>query len=215
MTEQAYLDWNATAPLRPEARAAVLAALEAGRQSVLGAWRRPRARAGWSRRRASRSRRWSALMPREVIFTSGGTEANVLALVARARRRAAGFGDRASFGAQRRPVSRRSRRSRSRPTGVVDLDALERRLAGVIAAAGLDHARQQRDRRDPAGRAGGRDRACGGRPAACRCGAGAGPDRLRFQGARRRSDDAVGAQDRRPAGRRRADQARRRSIWSR
>ena len=28
MTERVYLDWNATAPLRPEARAAMLAATE-------------------------------------------------------------------------------------------------------------------------------------------------------------------------------------------
>ena len=37
----------------------------------------------------------------------------------------------------------------------------------------------------------------------------AGTNRLRYQCARRRSSDAVGAQDRRPEGRRRADQARR------
>ena len=29
MTERAYLDWNATAPLRPQARAAMVAALDA------------------------------------------------------------------------------------------------------------------------------------------------------------------------------------------
>ena len=36
--------------------------------------------------------------------------------------------------------------------GVVDLEALERPLARALAAAGFDHAGQQRDRRDPAGR---------------------------------------------------------------
>ena len=77
---QAYLDWNATAQLRPRG---------AGRDDG-GAGRRPAIRrrcmrpaaprAVWSRRRASRSRRWSALTPRDVVFTSGGTEANMLAL---------------------------------------------------------------------------------------------------------------------------------------
>ena len=165
-------------------------------------------RGGWSSRRASRSRRWSARCPREVVFTSGGTEANMLALSPSARRCAAGVGDRAPFGARAAAGLRRSRKSRSRPMAWSISLRSKRRLAGRVAAAGLAHARQQRDRRRPAGRAGGRAGACRGRPAACRCGAGAGQDCLRFQGARRRPDDAVGAQDRRAAGRRRADQAR-------
>ena len=60
--------------------------------------------------------------PREVVFTSGGTEANALALSPALGDDAAGVGDRASVGAQRRPVCRaseefpvtRHRRCRSR-----------------------------------------------------------------------------------------------------
>jgi cysteine desulfurase len=75
----AYFDWNATAPLRPEARAAVLSALDAtGNPSSVHA-------AGRAARRLIEDARdkVAALVgasPREVVFTSGGTEANALAL---------------------------------------------------------------------------------------------------------------------------------------
>ena len=39
MSARVYLDWNATAPLRPEARAAMAAAMDVGRQPVVGACR--------------------------------------------------------------------------------------------------------------------------------------------------------------------------------
>ena len=165
-------------------------------------------RGAWWKTRASRSRRWSASTPRDVVFTSGGTEANMLALspalgetllVSAIEHPSVRSGGR--FAAARRHSGDGGGRRRSR--------GAEAPARGPLAAAGLAHARQQRDRRDPAGRGGRRARACGGRAAACRRGAGPGPDCLRFQGARRRSDDAVVAQDRRAAGRRRADQARR------
>lgn len=72
---RAYLDWNATAPLRPEARAAVVAALdEAGNPSSVHAeGRRAREMVEGSRRAVARLLGASAS---EVIFTSGGTEAN-------------------------------------------------------------------------------------------------------------------------------------------
>lgn len=74
-----YLDWNATAPLRPEAREAVLAALAqpANPSSVHGFGRRARLTAEEARARVA------ALVGTEahrVVFTSGGTEANNLAL---------------------------------------------------------------------------------------------------------------------------------------
>src|ERR1700744_457445 len=80
MSERTYLDWNATAPLRPEARAAMIAALdEIGNPSSVH--REGRA----ARRLVEQAReRVAALVgaePRNVIFTSGGTEANMLALV--------------------------------------------------------------------------------------------------------------------------------------
>ena len=146
-------------------------------------------------------------MPREVVFTSGGTEANVLAL-------SPAFGDVLLVSAIEHPSVRAGGRFAAAEEIPVRADGRGRsRCAQApsrrrVAAVGFDHARQQRDRRRSAGGAGGRTRACGGRPSACRCGAGAGQDRLRFQGARRRPDDAVRAQDRRAAGRRRADQAR-------
>src|SRR5450432_33448 len=79
MTERTYLDWNATAPLRPEARGAMIAALdEIGNPSSVH--REGRA----ARRLIEQAReRVAALVgaePRHVMFTSGGTEANMMAL---------------------------------------------------------------------------------------------------------------------------------------
>lgn len=79
MSARVYLDWNASAPVRPEARAAAHAALElAGNPSSVHG-------EGRSARRVIEEARASiaALVkadPRNVIFTSGGTEANALAL---------------------------------------------------------------------------------------------------------------------------------------
>ena len=74
-----YFDWNATAPLRPEAKAAVAAALEVtGNPSSVHAAGRA------ARRLVEEAREKVAALvgasPREVVFTSGGTEANALAL---------------------------------------------------------------------------------------------------------------------------------------
>ncbi|MEA2905524.1 MAG: cysteine desulfurase [Alphaproteobacteria bacterium] len=79
MIERAYLDWNATAPLRAEARAAVAAA-----QEVCGNPSSVHAEGRAARRLVEDARdKVAALVgaePRNVVFTSGGTEANVLAL---------------------------------------------------------------------------------------------------------------------------------------
>jgi cysteine desulfurase len=79
MTERAYFDWNATAPLREEARAAMVAALElTGNASSVHAEGRA------ARRLVEEAREKVASLvgaeARNVIFTSGGTEANMLAL---------------------------------------------------------------------------------------------------------------------------------------
>src|SRR5215207_628689 len=79
MTDRIYLDWNATAPLRPEARAAMTAALDcAGNPSSIHAEGRA------ARQLVERAREQvAALVGAEaklVTFTSGGTEANNLAL---------------------------------------------------------------------------------------------------------------------------------------
>jgi cysteine desulfurase len=79
MTERVYLDWNATAPLHPAARDAVAAALDdCGNPSSVHAEGRA------ARRIVERAREQVACLvgaePRDVTFTSGGTEANMLAL---------------------------------------------------------------------------------------------------------------------------------------
>ena len=79
MTERIYLDWNATAPLRPEARAAMAAAMDAlGNPSSVHAEGR-RARAIVERARAQVAEATGCLAG-EVVFTSGATEAAALAL---------------------------------------------------------------------------------------------------------------------------------------
>ncbi|WP_156332434.1 aminotransferase class V-fold PLP-dependent enzyme, partial [Rhodopseudomonas sp. AAP120] len=78
-TERVYLDWNATTPLRPEARAAMVAALElAGNPSSIHAEGRA-ARGLVEQARAAVAGAVGAAA-RDVVFTSGGTEAITLAL---------------------------------------------------------------------------------------------------------------------------------------
>jgi cysteine desulfurase len=80
MAERVYLDWNATAPLRREAREAMAAAMDlSGNPSSVHAEGR-QARKLVEGARAAVARAVGAL-PRNVIFTSGGTEANTLALI--------------------------------------------------------------------------------------------------------------------------------------
>ena len=70
-----YLDYNATAPLRPEVVAAMLAALErTGNPSSVHAFGRE-ARGALERAREAVAAIVSAA-PNQVVFTSGGTEAN-------------------------------------------------------------------------------------------------------------------------------------------
>ena len=83
---ESYLDWNATAPLRPEAAAAVTAALACcGNPSSVHRWGRA-ARAEVERARTA----VAALVGvpgHGVVFVSGGTEANHLALLGSGRAR--------------------------------------------------------------------------------------------------------------------------------
>jgi len=79
MPDRVYLDWNATTPLRPEARAAMAEAWElCGNPSSVHAEGR-RARRLIEDARVAVARTVGAA-PRNVVFTSGGTEANALAL---------------------------------------------------------------------------------------------------------------------------------------
>jgi cysteine desulfurase len=82
MNQRSYLDYNATAPLRDEVREAVVAALSLdGNPSSVHSEGRA------SRRAVETARAKVAALvgaePEAVIFTSGGTEANALALAAR------------------------------------------------------------------------------------------------------------------------------------
>ena len=85
MPDRVYLDWNATTPLRPEARQAMSAAWEvAGNPSSVHAEGR-QARRLVEDARAAVSAAVGA-RPQDVVFTSGGTEANALALTPGLRR---------------------------------------------------------------------------------------------------------------------------------
>ncbi len=82
MRARHYLDWNATAPLRPEARAAMLAAMEVvGNPSSVHA----EGRAAHAIVERAREDLAAALgtAPDGIIFTSGATEAAALALAGR------------------------------------------------------------------------------------------------------------------------------------
>jgi cysteine desulfurase len=79
MFARVYLDWNATTPLRTEARAAMAAAWDlAGNPSSVHAEGR-QARRLVEEARAAVAAAVGAL-PRNLVFTSSGTEANALAL---------------------------------------------------------------------------------------------------------------------------------------
>ena len=85
MPARVYLDWNATTPLRHEAREAMAAAWElSGNPSSVHAEGRQ------ARRLVEEARAMIAgsigALPRNVIFASGGTEANALALTPGLRR---------------------------------------------------------------------------------------------------------------------------------
>jgi cysteine desulfurase len=85
MAERVYLDWNATTPLRPEARAAISAAWDIqGNPSSVHAEGR-QARRLVEQARASIADAVGATA-QNVVFMSGGTEANALALTPGLRR---------------------------------------------------------------------------------------------------------------------------------
>lgn len=120
------LDANATEPLRPEARAAVLRALDLGgnASSVHAGGRAARALVEAARAEVARR---AGVAPAEVIFTSGGTEANALAL------HGLGAGRRLLVGATEHAAIRAAAPTAEalpvRPDGTLDLDALAARLA--------------------------------------------------------------------------------------
>ena len=130
MNQRSYLDYNATAPLRDEVRDAVIAALSLyGNPSSVHAEGRA-ARAAIEAARVKVARLVGAT-PEDVIFTSGGTEANALALAAQA-----GQAWHCYLSAVEHPSVRSGGRFYRETTttipvtseGVVDLDAITREL---------------------------------------------------------------------------------------
>ena len=130
MNQRSYLDYNATAPLRDEVRDAVIAALSLyGNPSSVHAEGRA-ARAAIEAARVKVARLVGAT-PEDVIFTSGGTEANALALAVQA-----GQAWHCYLSAVEHPSVRSGGRFYRETTttipvtseGVVDLDALAREL---------------------------------------------------------------------------------------
>ena len=158
MSERIYLDWNATTPLRPEARAAMEAAFDCvGNPSSVHAEGRA------ARYLVEQAREQVAILlgaePRHVIFTSGGTEANALALSPRLSLGAdKAARDRLLISAIEHPSVRAGGRFPSESiedvpvvsSGIVDLAALQTRLdalreseKGVRPLVALMHANNE------------------------------------------------------------------------
>jgi cysteine desulfurase len=123
------MDANATEPLRPEARAAAVAALEAGGNpsSVHAAGRAARRRLEAAREAVAGR---FGVRAQDVVFTAGGTEANALAV------QGLGRGRRVLVGATEHPAVLAAAPGAGvipvLPDGTIDLDA----LAALLAEAG-------------------------------------------------------------------------------
>jgi cysteine desulfurase len=122
VTSTVYLDHNATAPLRPEAREAMLAALDSvGNPSSVHRFGRD------ARRLVETGRAQVAALagvaPAQIVFTGSATEANALALTGLGRRRvlvsAIEHDSALAWATDRIPVG---------GDGRIDLDALDRML---------------------------------------------------------------------------------------
>lgn len=127
MTAALYLDANATEPLRPEARAAALAAMDLpGNPSSVHAAGRAARRVLEGAREGIAARFGAA--PAGIVFTAGGTEANALAI------RGLGRGRRVLVGATEHPAVLAAAPEAEilpvRPDGTLELTALEAALAG-------------------------------------------------------------------------------------
>ena len=136
MRDRVYLDWNATTPLRPEARAAMAAAFDvSGNPSSVHS-------EGRAARKLIEDARGTVAVavgadPRSVVFTSGGTEANALALTPGLRRGGRGPAQRLIVSAIEHPsVLAGGRFAQDAieiapvlPSGVIDLERLAAALA--------------------------------------------------------------------------------------
>jgi len=128
MTPRAYLDYNATSPLLPEAAAAITSALGdfGNPSSVHGFGRKARASVETAREAVAAL---CDAQAQDVIFTSGGTEANALALSGLAK----GMNCSAVLASSAEHMSVLAHVADENlipvnPHGVIDLNALEQRL---------------------------------------------------------------------------------------
>ena len=122
---ETYLDWNATAPLRPEVAVAIAAALaRCGNPSSVHRWGQA-ARQSVERARAAVAALIDA-RPEGIVFVSGGTEANHLALLGAGRERVLVSAVEHSSVLQAVPAAERIAVDAD---GIVDLGRLETQLA--------------------------------------------------------------------------------------
>jgi cysteine desulfurase len=135
MRDRVYLDWNATTPLRTEARQAMSDALDLpGNASSVHAEGREARK--WIEGARAAVAKAVGTVPRNVVFTSGGTEANALALAPNLRRGTGPAVDRLVVSAiEHASVLSGGRFPRDQietagviPAGVVDLDHLRQLL---------------------------------------------------------------------------------------
>jgi len=140
MVDRVYLDWNATTPLRPETRQAMVAAWD-----LLGNPSSVHAEGRQARRLVEGARAAVAAavgaQARSVVFTSSGTEANALALTpglrrggARVQRLLVSAIEHASVLAGGRFQPDAIRKLRVNSAGQVDLDHLRSLVAGDAPA---------------------------------------------------------------------------------
>ncbi len=137
--ERIYLDHNATTPLRAEVRAAWLTALEQLRgnpSSLHAAGRAARQMLDEARERTAAA---LAVHEDEVVFTSGGTESNNLALLGALRARGPGFGL-ATTAIEHSSVlgPARELESEGRPLWIVGVDREARVDVAELLAAAAD-----------------------------------------------------------------------------
>src|SRR5216683_1541061 len=148
MPDRVYLDWNATTPLRPEAREAMAAAWDlCGNPSSVHAEGRQARRLVEEARAAVASA--VGALPRNVVFTSGGTEANALALTPGLRRGSGLPVERLLVSAIEHASVLAGGRFPTEAIGTIG-----------VTSAGVGDAGQQRNRRRATGGRGCRDRPC-------------------------------------------------------
>jgi cysteine desulfurase len=159
------LDYNASAPIRPEARAAMLAVMDVvgNPSSIHAEGRAARALMEEARRAVADL---AGASPKHVIFTSGGTEAGNLALTPRPEksidRLILSAGEHACMLRGHRFASETVEIARLAPDGQINLEDLERRLAGAPTLLGLQGANNETGVVQPVAEAAARVHAHGG-----------------------------------------------------